>query len=390
MSPRNKSYIKDVDALIESTPLSTVLSHYGRPLPETDGEFRMPCVFDDACHDSTYGQLVVSTNTPSKLIYAHCCGVRGNLLTLLHGLETGRPPAGDKLRGDEFKAAIRTLKQIANGETATEQPDSKLSSRKEETSVPTTEAIPVNTPLFRHQNENARKIADLLNDLVTDPADMPPAVAGYFRERDSWLTPDVCQKWGIGYLPKDGRSMFRSWVVNTHRDEAGEIITYSGRDPNFDIKWAKWLRDGRPEKGRPIKHKYVKGYHRGVELYGQQHARMQEPWFRESLDQHGLTVVEGITDTVRLDVAKIAAVGLCSNKATDEQVAKLTRFARKAADNRITLLPDRDQEGWNGFQPLAWKLLEAGVSVRLGWPDNELDGRQPESIRDNELASLFG
>lgn len=388
MSSRSSFYIKDVDALIESTPLAAVLIHYGRPLPEHDGEHRMSCVFGgDSCHESSYGQLVVSTDTPSKLIFAHCCGVRGNLLTLLHGLENGQPPSGEKLRGEEFKAAVAKLKEIAATTNEAAERPVDASRRTEETDS-TTETL-VNEALARHSNENARKIADLCNDLVTDVADMPPAAAAYFRERAEWLTPEVCRQWGIGYLPKNGRSMFRGWIVNTHRNEAGEVISYSGRDPNFDTKWTKWLQDGRPERRRPLKHKYVKGYHRGLELYGQQHERLKQDWFRESLDRHGLCVVEGITDTVRLDVDRIAAVGLCSNRATDEQVTKIARFAGQVADNRVVLLPDRDEEGWSGFQGLSWKLLEAGVSVRLGWPDADLDGRQPESLAIDELQNLF-
>ncbi|MEZ6053417.1 MAG: hypothetical protein R3C02_18830 [Planctomycetaceae bacterium] len=38
--------------------------------------------------------------------------LRGNLLTLIHGLETGRPPSTDRLRGEEFKASVNILKQI--------------------------------------------------------------------------------------------------------------------------------------------------------------------------------------------------------------------------------------------------------------------------------------
>ena len=85
MPRRTSSYIKDVDRLIADTPLASVLSHYGRELPQRGGEHRMPCVFSDDCHDSTYGQLAINQDTPSKAIFAHCCGVRGNLLTLLHG-----------------------------------------------------------------------------------------------------------------------------------------------------------------------------------------------------------------------------------------------------------------------------------------------------------------
>ena len=234
-------------------------------------------------------------------------------------------------------------------------------------------------PLIRHENENARKIADLEADFITDPAEMPPAVARYFREREEWLTPEVCERWGMGYLPRDGRSMLRGWIVYAHRNEEGEVLTYSGRDAGFAEKHAKWIRNGRPEKQKPLKHKYVKGYQRGLELYGQQHGRLQDTEFKRSLKDRGLVVVEGMNDVIRLDTLGIAAIGLCSNKATDEQVAKIVRYAERAAKGRVTLLPDRDQEGVAGFQPLAWKLMQSGLDVRLGWRDSNIDGIQPES-----------
>jgi ABC-type thiamine transport system substrate-binding protein len=88
----------------------------------------------------------------------------------------------------------------------------------------------------------------------------------------------------------------------------------------------------------------------------------------------------------------VAAVGLCSNKATDEQVQKLVRYARQAADGRVLLLPDTDEEGEAGFQELAWRLLEEGIAVRLGWSRAMLGGafadRQPEELSAYEWRRL--
>ena len=71
--------------------------------------------------------------------------------------------------------------------------------------------------------------------------------------------------------------------------------------------------------------------------------------------------------TQPLDTLGLAAVGLCSNKATDEQIAKLSRFARKTANRRIVLLPDNDPEGEEGFKELLWRLSQCdGIKVKLG------------------------
>jgi 5S rRNA maturation endonuclease (ribonuclease M5) len=264
-----------------------------------------------------------------------------------------------------------------------------------------TESLPVhepvnvtkkNTPLDRHENEKVQELANLYEDLVIDVESMPPEAASYFRERP-WLTPEVCQKWGIGYLPKNGRSMFRSWIVYTHRNQRGEVLSYSGRDPNFDRKWNKWIRDGRPESKKPMKHKYVKGFMKGNELFGQQVSRLEDERLAESASSNGLFVVEGMNDVVKLDTLGIASVGICSNRATDAQVEMIAKFANRTSGGRVVLLPDCDEEGENGFKELMWRLAERNVDTKLGWSKSVLDLKgetiQPENLDEARLAFVM-
>jgi 5S rRNA maturation endonuclease (ribonuclease M5) len=389
MAALNRAYINDVDDLIANTTLSDVLKRYGQPLAErSTGEHRMACPFNESCADSDYGQLTVNQDNPSRLIFCHSCRIRGNLLTLLHGLEYHRPPAGDRLRGDEFKAAVATLRLISmKGESVVNPEPSPVVSVQTESASDS--PSPENIPLRRHPKEAARKIEDLYNDLVSDPAEISPNAAGYFRERP-WLTPEVCREWGVGYLPRNGRSLFRGWIVYTQRNQRGDVVSYSGRDPNYSEKLLKWIRDGSPDGKKPNKHRYVSGYQRGLELYGQQSVRLQQERIRASLKAIGLIVVEGANDVIRLDDLNAAAVGLCSNRATDEQIAKIIRFAREAANSRVVLLPDCDREGEEGFRDLLWQLNEASLDVRLGWSstmfDGEFAGRQPEQITAEEWS----
>lgn len=389
MAGLNRAYINDVDDLIANTPLNAVLNHFGQPPSErSTGEHRMTCPFSDSCADASYGQMTVNLDNSSRLIFCHSCRIRGNLLTLLHGLEYRRPPAGDRLRGDEFKAAVATLRMISKqGDSVAQQEPATVVSEQSVSVADTTP--PENIPLKRHPKEAARKIEDLYSDLVTDPAEMAPNAASYFRERP-WLTPDVCRDWGVGYLPRNGRSLFRGWIVYTQRNQRGDVISYSGRDPNHAEKLQKWIRDGCPEGKKPNKHRYVSGYQRGLELYGQQSVRLQQTRIWESLSKIGLLVVEGANDVIRLDRLDAAAVGLCSNRATDEQVAKIIRYSHEAAESQVVLLPDCDREGEEGFRDLLWKLNEASLNVRLGWSSTMFDGefasRQPEQVTDAEWS----
>ena len=258
----------------------------------------MQCVFDESCSESQYGNLSVKLDA-AKRIYAHCCGVKGNLLTLLHGLETHRPPAGGRLRGQEFKNAVAKLKEINGGpsvgsptpvrHSTRETPEPKIESAPQ--SLPTVKdaevtATTINVPLRKHDKEAARALANLHEELITDISQMPPAAAAYLSKRESWMTEEVMRKWGVGWIPGNGRSLFRkSYIVYTHRNIRGEVVSYSGRDINFEDKRDKWLKANKPEGKKPNKHRYVSGFKRGAELYGGHASRLDEPHVRESLEK---------------------------------------------------------------------------------------------------------
>lgn len=384
----NAAYIKDVDRLIEQTPLGHVLHHYGLPPPEkSSGEHRLICPFNAECRDSQYGNLTVNLDSPAKLIFAHCCQIRGNLLTLIHGLENGRPPSTDRLRGDEFKAAVTKLKEI-NGLIDSPIPSSNKSNDAQAASpseASSDEPPPQNLPL--RLKEKTQGLVNLWGECVVDVAEMSPPAAAYFRERP-WLTPEVCRKWKMGYLPRNGRSLLRGMVIYAHENDDGEILSYSGRDVRFDEKWQKWIKAGRPNDKKPNKHRYVKGYHKGLELYGQQADRLEDRRLKESLGKLGLVIVEGQNDVIRLDILGIAAVGLCSNRATDEQIDKIVRIARKASHSRVILMPDNDEEGESGAKDLLWQLASRGLSPVLAWTRTSHEGRfnglQPEDLTRNQ------
>jgi len=392
MKHRNSGYMKDVDELIEETNVGQVLSHFNQRLPESDsGEHRMECVFNEECADKQYGNLTVKMNDTVNRIYCHSCGVRGNLLTLIHGLDQRKPPAGGRLRGDEFKAAVGKLREIAGSSDTLPQAASRTTRPTQPESQSPAPKL-VNVPLVRHEKEAAQKIADLYNDLVTDVAEMSPKAAEYVRRRQ-WMTTEQLVKWGVGWIPGNGRSLFRKgYLVYTHRNERSEVVSYSGRDLSFEEKWARWIRDGRPDGKRPGKHRFVQGFHKGLELYGGHAGRLQEEYVCESLAKRGLVVAEGMNEVLRMETLGVAAVGLGSNKATDAQVEKLVRFARQAGDNRIVLMPDCDEEGEAAFKELLWQLSEASIDVKLGCSSKmfggEFAGRQPEDFTDDEWDEI--
>lgn len=411
MNSKNRGFMSDVDQLIEQTPLDLVLQQYGLPLSHPgSSEHRMNCVFNDACSDSQYGNLSVKLDV-AKQIYCHNCSVRGNLLTLIHGLETRHAPASGRLRGQEFKIAVATLRKI-NGVIGSSIPSTAPAVKRamgHGDSTPDPEVLPsergneasvqpsfnINTPLHRHEKDAARELADLHKDLVTNVSQMSPEAAAYVRKRGHWMTPELMQKWGCGWIPGNGRSLFRkNYFVYTHRNTRGDIVSYSGRDLNFESKWKKWIKSGKPEGKKPNKHRYVSGFKRGAELYGGQASRLEEPHIKNSLEVNGLVVVEGMNDVIRLDELGVCAIGLTGARATRKQIGTIADFAKRVAGNRILLLPDCDGAGEEGFKELLWRLNESGTNVRLGMSsemyDGSFSGKQPEDLSQGDWNSIGG
>jgi hypothetical protein len=87
-------------------------------------------------------------------------------------------------------------------------------------------------PLAASDNERARALVNLDQKFIVDVAQMSPKAGSYFRHR-SYLTPEACRRWRIGYLPRDsggdraGGTM-RGKIVYPMCSEDGEIVTWFG------------------------------------------------------------------------------------------------------------------------------------------------------------------
>ena len=166
--------------------------------------------------------------------------------------------------------------------------------------------------------------------------------------------------------------------------ENGELLTWFGRDPEYEQKRQKWEAGGKVER-EPEKFHFVKGFHRGIELFGQ-HA-LQSPDVPSKLAGLGLGLVEGPNDVIRLDTLGVPAVALCSNAITREQAAKAAQLARRFAGGIVTVFLDCDTEGEAGMKQALGYLAQL-VPVRLAWTSNmyggKFKGRQPESLQQEE------
>lgn len=388
MPERKRSFI-NVDELMPQVSLEQVAQFYGITLPElkrAGDEVRLRCFLACGKTEETGDRAIaIRADSPTKTWHCHNygCGKGGNLLGLMDLVKPGAN-AGGRPRGERFKELASDLASIVSGGAANESNPTPPQSQPQ----PATSEPPRNSLLAESDNQRARELLTLDEQFITDVAAMPPEASNYFRRRP-FLTPEVCRHWRMGYLPQSAKSLLRGRIVYGYLDQDGQVLTWFGRDPRYESKLAAWKASDRSEP-EPIKTQFVKGFHRGLELYGV-HAISSVAIDKQSA-RSGLFVVEGPNDAIRLQSLGVPAVALCSNTITREQAEKAAELARKCAGGQITLLLDCDEEGERGVQQ-ALPMLAEHAPVRLGWSsrmhDGGFRGRQPESIDAEEWKRLM-
>ena len=327
----------------------------------------------------------MNTENDQKVFMCHAyqCGFRGNLLTLMHGSLTGTRPFRDKLTGDEFRFAEYML-----GATRS-RPNEFPSLMRER-----------NTPFVDSAYDEIRILATLDDKFIIDVATMPPPAASYVR-RHPCLSPESMKKWRVGVLPMDGGSdkrglSMRGYIIYPIISDDGHVVAWICRDPKYEEKERDFSRltPVEPIEGTaPWKYHFPPGFHRGLELFGQQASRLQEPGYREAIARHGLIVVEGFNDVIGLDNLGVPAVAIMSNRVTESQIKKITRWSQQLASGKVTLLFDCEPTGDDGAKEAAWHFTQRGLNVRLGWTQathgGAFQGRQPENLTREEWQTVI-
>jgi len=389
MSERKSSFIK-VDELLPEVSLEQAANFYGITLPEirrVGDEVRMRCFL--ACgrtKETGDRAIAVQVDNPVKPWKCHVyqCQKGGNLVGLCDLMAPGTN-AGGKPRGERFKQIAADLVAMTRGENSSAPVDAAAAP-----SAPAKQAAEekphINVPLAQSDNERARDLVTLDQQFVTDVAAMPPEASAYFRRRP-FLTSEVCQKFAMGYLLHNAKSLLRGQVVYGYHSPAGELLTWFGRNVRFEEQLAHWKATDRLEP-EPIKTRFVKGFHRGLELYGEDVVRRERLVDFPSV---GVVVAEGANDAIRLNTLRVPAVALCSNTITQEQVERIAALARDLGADCVTLMLDCDEEGILGTHQVL-PLLAEKVPVRLAWSSTtaggKFKGRQPENLTTEEWQEL--
>ncbi|MBT6155981.1 MAG: hypothetical protein HOK71_09710 [Planctomycetaceae bacterium] len=391
MSERKSSFVQ-IDELQGRVDIETACRFYGvdpEPLERVGRDIRTQCFLNCGKSEETGNRAIaIDANSPVKRWRCHQygCGKGGNLVTLCDLLKPGANCDGRQPKGDRFKEIREDLRRMV-GENVDTAPVKSKPTAKE----PAQEEPKINLPLAESPNERARGLTSLDERfLVVPDENMNRHAAAYVRQHP-FLTEDVCREHRCGYLPRPGSGGDRRggtlqgmWVYG-YLNENGEPLTWFGRNLQFEQRHADWVSDGRNGK-EPAKFHFVKGFHRGLELYGQHEWNVEEVQ-RHIRDEIGsLLLVEGPNDRIALGKLGVPAFAICSNIITREQAKHASDKAREIGVP-VGVMFDNDVEGENGARQSIPLLAQYGP-VQFAWSalmyDGQFKNRQPESLSKEE------
>lgn len=384
--PEKKAFVP-VDDLMPKVSLEQAAAFYHVELPELkqiNSEIRSRC-FLNCGKVSGERALAIQADHPAKQWKCHQagCGKAGNLVSMIDLLKPGEN-SGGKPRGDRFKAIAADLAAMVAGVVrgVDVQPPAKHKAPPEPK---------INVPLAKSENERAAALVELDRKFVRDVAAMPPNASAYVRRRP-FLTADAMEIWRVGYLPRDagedrsGGTM-RGRMVYPYISESGELLTWFGRDVEFEEKHNEWVKAHGQEQ-EPERYRFVKGFHH-IELWGQH--RFREEGIGAKLNGLGLLLVGSPNDVIRLEALGVPAVALCGTIISRAQAEKAARLATAHAGGIVTLFFSCDAEGIAGMRQCLDYIAQLG-SVRLAWTDKmfggKFRGRRPSNLMPDEWQEL--
>lgn len=399
--PKEKSRFVDVNALqeqlaAEGNVVERLAAFYNVRLPTlhtTEREVRMACEFACGIAAPTGDRAMsVRIDTPTPLLncFHYGCTVRGNVLKLMYMMKHNRPPP-DRLMGNAFREIRDDLQEILTGE-----PVKTANVEAQPEVIEKVESPLVNHPLEEHPNERARGLVNLDERFIVEiDENMNRHAAAYVRKHP-FLTPDVCRQHRCGYLPRPGSGgdhrggiLQGDWAY-CYPDEQGRPLAWMGRNLQYEKQYAEWVVGCRKGK-EPIKYRFPKNFHRGLEVLGQHDWNVEEIQRRIRDEVGTLLLVEGPNDRIALSTMGVDAFAICSNVITQEQVKKVSVKAREIGVP-VGVMFDNDPEGENGARTSIPLLAEYG-SVQYVWSSSMFEGqfknRQPESLSREEWQIIL-
>lgn len=184
----------------------------------------------------------------------------------------------------------------------------------------------------------------------------------YFKERG--FLPETIAFFEAGY--HGGKGIMHGRVVIPIHNVQGELVAYAGRWPGNE-----------PPEGEG-KYKLPPGFHKSLELFNVHRAKT-------CAREHGLVVVEGFFDAMRLYQTGVCHAVAIMGSALSEIQERLI-IDTVGPQGRVILCFDGDQSGRAATED-ALERLSRRVFVRVVTLDDQV---QPDDLQPEEIKALFG
>lgn len=194
------------------------------------------------------------------------------------------------------------------------------------------------------------------------------------------LDRETVDAFGVGYF-KNPKGLMAGRIAIPIHNEHGELVAYVGRWP------AKDEHDTPPEGEG--KYRLPGGFHKSLVVFNLHRAR-------ESAQEHGLIVVEGFFDCMKIWQAGYHnVVALMGSSMSDEQEQLIVGAA--GPQGKATLMLDEDEAGRicrdgkvkdGAWEPGILQRLASRVYVKVIALGNE--GMQPDKLSEETIRALLG
>lgn len=205
----------------------------------------------------------------------------------------------------------------------------------------------------------------ILSEIILDPNGMPKDAKEYFVDRP-WLTPPVCNRWRVGYLPrmKDAGSstsfIFRGHVVYSFFNEQNRIVGLFGVPTDDRSNPIHRFRQN--ESCAPNNFWFSRSFDRTVDLFGI-HCFSGNLY---DVDEHvPLLVCQTPDYVIKSFETGQGSVALLNNFASTIQTNRIIDLARARTKGNVTLMFPNSNVGKEASRELLLNLAYAGITVTL-------------------------
>lgn len=360
-APKKKVWIDDAmkDELKRETDMAALVRHFGsadiKPTGEV-GQYKAKCIFSD-CEDKK-NDYPFGFNTEKKIFNCFHCGRKGDILSLIM-----------QYQKVSFFEAKKFLLEWNRGETRANLKEN-LPSENITAAAETGDA-----PRVEKYQPFRRKLTGLRIEGI-------PALS------EKGIKPQTAERFGVGYCSQ-GMMKGRVVVPVYDSDKPGtddeNILAYAGYSlTNKQKEYGDW--------------KFPDGFEKGKQLFNLNRVIEDTKHAKETLERHGIIVVESFWNVLKLAQAGITnTVALMGCAMTTDQEKLLLSHTDK-----VKLWLDADESGVKGLQRILRSAKQNGnnglmykAHVKVISPENALFGHdltgkeKPYQFTEDEIKAIL-